>query len=280
MESKKAVGLIHSLHWPLAKKNDANHYTASKGVVAFMGALIDWISQPSTAGNLLIVAMPGVGDVGKLAIDAVNTELDAEPIARILHPTLPPLARLDENGLLAPPHILLSRVDIDGKQVFTLTGDAQPMTPEGQHDLAVTVLELFEGGEVLVLAGMSAEAQRKEVFTITSSSSYRIELESMGVDVRRDEPKAGVIGMAALITAIGPIKNVKSSCTIATTVGNSADPVAAQLLLETIRKWWSLPLPVPIDATSRLADKLREIHPQKADDLVSELSESPDSIYM
>ncbi len=245
-----------------------------------MGALIDWISQPQTHGNLLIVAMPGVGDVGKLAIDAVNTELDAEPIARILHPTLPPLARLDENGLLVPPHILLSRVEIDGKEVFTLTGDAQPMTPEGQHELAVTVLELFEGGEVLVLAGMSAEAQRKEVFSITSSSSYRIELESMGVDVRRDEPKAGVIGMAALITAIGPIKNVKTSCTIATTVGNSADPVAAQLLLETIRKWWSLPLPVPIDATARLAAKLKEIHPQKADDMVSELSESPDSIYM
>ncbi|MBT4066615.1 MAG: hypothetical protein HOE76_05290 [Euryarchaeota archaeon] len=245
-----------------------------------MGALIDWISQPQTHGNLLIVAMPGVGDVGKLAIDAVNTELDAEPIARILHPTLPPLARLDENGLLVPPHILLSRVEIDGKEVFTLTGDAQPMTPEGQHELAVTVLELFEGGEVLVLAGMSAEAQRKEVFSITSSSSYRIELESMGVDVRRDEPKAGVIGMAALITAIGPIKNVKTSCTIATTVGNSADPVAAQFLLETIRKWWSLPLPVPIDATARLAAKLKEIHPQKADDLVSELSESPDSIYM
>jgi len=274
------VGLIHSLHWPQAKKNDANHYTASKAVGSFMGALIDWISQPQTHGNLLIVAMPGVGDVGKLAIDAVNTELDAEPIARILHPTLPPLARLDENGLLVPPHILLSRVEIDGKEVFTLTGDAQPMTPEGQHELAVTVLELFEGGEVLVLAGMSAEAQRKEVFSITSSSSYRIELESMGVDVRRDEPKAGVIGMAALITAIGPIKNVKTSCTIATTVGNSADPVAAQFLLETIRKWWSLPLPVPIDATARLAAKLKEIHPQKADDLVSELSESPDSIYM
>ena len=100
------------------------------------------------------------------------------------------------------------------------------------------------------------------------------------VDVRRDEPKAGVIGMAALITAIGPVKNVKTSCTIATTVGNSADPVAAQLLLETIRKWWSLPLPIPIDATERLAIKLKEMHPGKAEDLISELSESPDSIYM
>ena len=245
-----------------------------------MGALIDWISQPSTADGLLLVAMPGVGDVGKLAIDAVNTELDAEPVARILHPALPPLAKLDDNGLLVPPHILLSRVQIDGRDVFTLTGDAQPMTPEGQFEVATAVLELFEGGEALVLAGMSAQADRKDIFTITSSSSYRIELESAGVDVRRDEPAAGVIGMAALITALGPVKDVKTSCTIATTVGNSADPVAAQLLLETIRKWWSLPLPVPIDATQRLADKLKDMHPEKAEDMISELSESPDSIYM
>ena len=245
-----------------------------------MGALIDWISRPKTAGGRLLVAMPGVGDVGKLAIDAVNCELDAEPVARIIHPSLPPLARLDDDGLLAPPHILLSRLDIDGQEIFTLTGDAQPMTPEGQHDLATEVLGLFEGGEVLVLAGMAAPAERKEVFSITSSSVYRIELEKNGVDVRRNEPKSGVIGMAALITALGPVKNVKTCCTIATTIGNSVDPVAAQLLLETIRKWWTLPLPIPIDATQRLADKLKEMHPDKAEDLISELSESQNSIYM
>ena len=245
-----------------------------------MGALIDWISQPKTAGGRLLVAMPGVGDVGKLAIDAVNCELDAEPVARIIHRSLPPLARLDDDGLLAPPHILLSRLYIDGQEIFTLTGDAQPMTPEGQHDLAAEVLDLFEGGEVLVLAGMAAPAERKEVFSITSSSVYRIELEKNGVDVRRNEPKSGVIGMAALITALGPVKNVKTCCTIATTIGNSVDPVAAQLLLETIRKWWALPLPIPIDATQRLADKLKEMHPDKAEDLISELSESQNSIYM
>ena len=245
-----------------------------------MGVLIDWISQPETAGGQLLVAMPGVGDVGKLAIDAVNCELDAEPIARLCHPSLPPLAKLDEDGLLVPPHILLSRIEVDGKKVFTLTGDAQPMTPEGQHDMAIAILNLFRGGEVLVLAGMAAEAERKEVFSICSSSKYRIKLEGQGVDVRRDEPKAGVIGMAALITAFGPIHDVDSSCTIATTVGSSADPVAAQRLLETIRKWWSLPLPIPIDATTRLAAKLKILHPQKAEDHIASMQESPDSIYM
>ena len=86
-----------------------------------MGVLIDWISQPQTAGGLLLVAMPGVGDVGKLAVDAVNSELDAEPVARIIHPSLPPLAKLDENGLLAPPHILLSKLEIDGKEITNLS---------------------------------------------------------------------------------------------------------------------------------------------------------------
>ncbi len=33
---------------------------------------------------------------------------------RIIHPSLPPLAKLDENGLLTPPHILLSKLEIDG----------------------------------------------------------------------------------------------------------------------------------------------------------------------
>ena len=277
---KRAVGQKHCLHWRQAKKNDANHYTAPKNASCFMSVLIDWVSETNTLGGTLLVAMPGVGDVGKLAIDAVNTELDAEPIARLIHPSLPPLAKLDGNGLLKPPHILLSRLEIDGREIFTLTGDAQPMTPEGQSEMAQSVLELFEEGEVVVLAGMSAEAERKDVFCITSSSEYRIELEKNGVDVRRDEPKAGVIGMAALITALGPVKNVRTSCNIATTIGNSADPVAAQLLLETIRRWWSLPLPVPIDATQRLANKLKEMHPGKPNDLISELSDSPNSIYM
>jgi proteasome assembly chaperone (PAC2) family protein len=247
---------------------------------AVMGALIDWISQPTTEGETLLVAMPGVGDVGKLAIDAINIELDAEPIARIIHPALPPLAKLDEDGLLQPPHVLLSRIEIDGKALFTLTGDAQPMTPEGQHELAKEIIQIFKGGEVIVLAGMISSADRKEIFAVTGNSEYRIKLEKSGVDVRRNEPEAGIIGMAALITALGPIFSVNSSCVIATTIGKSIDPVAAQLMLETIRNWWNLPLPIPIDATQRLADKLKQLHPGKAEDLISEMSESANSIYM
>ena len=39
-------------------------------------------------------------------------------------------------------------------------------------------------------------------------------------------------------------------------------------------------LPIPIDATQRLADKLKQLHPEKAEDLIGEMSESANSIYM
>ena len=64
---------------------------------------------------------------------------------------------------------------------------------------------------------------RKDVFVVPSTSGYRIDLESQGIDVRRDEPSAGAIGMAALMASMGPIYGINSALTIATTIGTSAD---------------------------------------------------------
>ena len=63
------------------------------------------------------------------------------------------------------------------------------MTPEGQHELAREIVENFKGGEIIVLAGMSAEPERKDIFAVTSNAEYRIALEKQGVDVRRGGTK-------------------------------------------------------------------------------------------
>ena len=53
----------------------------------------------------VLIAFPGVGNMGKVAVDSICTLEDSLEIAR-LHPVgLPPHAELDEDGLLAPPHL-------------------------------------------------------------------------------------------------------------------------------------------------------------------------------
>ena len=103
--------------------------------------------------------------------------------------------------------------------------------------MAREILQWLESqgvSSLYVLAGLMDAPSRKEVFVVASSASHRIDLEAAGVDVRRDEPKSGAIGLAALIASNGPLFNIQSACAIATTVGSSGDVFASQRLLESL----------------------------------------------
>ena len=84
-------------------------------------------------GSTVLIAFPGVGNIGKVALDNLRDLEDTVERAR-LHPVgLPPLAELDEDGLLAPPHFsLCESITKTGTSLLTLTGKAQPNEPSHQ----------------------------------------------------------------------------------------------------------------------------------------------------
>ncbi|MCH1540057.1 MAG: PAC2 family protein [Candidatus Poseidonia sp.] len=247
---------------------------------------IEWRGPRTTIGehHVLMVAFPGVGNVGKVAIESIWKLNDAQEIAR-LHPSgLPPLATLDDDGLLSPPHLSLRLTTTEaGLNVLTLTGPSQPNEPSAQSQMALDLMEFFQQEkvrEVLVLTGMMDEPNRKETFMVASSSSHRIDLEGRGVDVRRDEPKGGAIGVSALLASMGPLFGMPSSCVITTTVGSSGDILASQRLIEHLNRWYNLGLSVPNEGNEWLKRRLENIAPSKGEDLVAELSASHDAFYM
>ena len=95
-----------------------------------MPLLIDTTGEHGLpTADLLLFALPGVGDVGKNAIEMLNESSQAERVARFIHPGLAPLARLDEDGLLAPPHLYAS--------LFTTPSGQRVMTILGQDNRAI-----------------------------------------------------------------------------------------------------------------------------------------------
>lgn len=251
-----------------------------------MGLHIEWREGHSSVGEhaLMMFALPGVGNVGKVAVEGLKSAHLCSQIARLHHSALPPLATLDEQGLLAPPHLSLSSIEsITGKRIIMLTGDSQPLEPEHQGTMAREIMHWLEQQgitSVFVLAGLMDAPTRKETFIVASNASHRIDLESMGVDVRRDEPKSGAIGLAALMASIGPLYNINSACAIATTVGSSGDVFASQRLLEALDEWFNLGVALPSGIQTKLTEKLAALAPQQTPDYVSELTESPDAFYM
>ena len=236
------------------------------------------------SADLVLFALPGVGDVGKNAVELLNEANEATPIARFIHPGLTPLARLDEDGLLAPPHLLVKRIDLEGgASILTITGRGQPSESFQQYDFTTELLKhLSDSGvkEIIVLAGLMSAPDVKEAFAVATSSPHRVNLEERGVDVRRDQPSGGAIGMSALMASLAPMFGLSSVCAMATTVGASGDVHASIRLLKFLSDGWNLDVRLPEDATSALLAKLNELAPNANTDHVRELMEEPDAFYI
>ena len=250
-----------------------------------MTLLVDVLDEDGLLdSNLVLFALPGVGDVGKNAIELLNEANNAIPVARFIHPGLTPLARLDEDGLLAPPHLLAKRIEVPGGQsILTITGRGQPTESFQQHDFSTELLKHLSNSkidEIIVLAGLMSTPEIKEAFAVATSSSHRVNLEKRGIDVRRDQPSGGAIGMSALIASLAPMFGLPSVCAMATTVGASGDVHASIRLLEFISKGWNLNVQLPEDATSNVLAKLNELAPNGTTDHVRELMEEPDAFYI
>ena len=251
-----------------------------------MSLIVEWRGSNNRIGeaDILFIALPGVGNIGKTCLEALNELNEGIEIARLHHTALPPLATLDDDGLLSPPHFSLKKViSGTGKKIVTISGTSQPLEPQNQGFMAREIMEFIKQESIeisVVLAGMVDEPSRKETFIVPSSAKFRIELEERGANVRRDEPSSGAIGMAALLASLGPVYEVNTACAIATSVGASGDSHAAGRLLSSIDDWFSLGIELPKDTQKNILDKLADIAPNNKQNYVAEMSQSHDGFYL
>ena len=211
--------------------------------------------------DLMLHAVPGVGNVGKLVTDSLVNTHESTLVARILHPDLPPHATLNEDGILTPPSLDIHSVILpDGCNILTLSSNFQPLTPAGQYEVASSLLECCkeaEIGRLLILAGLSAEPGNEAVHVVCASEEDVNAITEMGVEVSKEHPAAGIIGMTGMVSSLAPTFNQPAACVIAETVGTSVDSVAADRLVAFLKDSFKLDLGLELDNTKATAEKLK-----------------------
>jgi len=224
-----------------------------------------WVSEARPRGGPCFVAFPGVGDIGLLALSMIESSLPSSIVAEIFDPALPPLATLDERGVLRPPHHI---------------GAGQANTPIDQHRTAMELVDVLHGfDEVVGLAGFKSGAMDRRAFFVATSSEGLSTMEAAGRRVSTTEPSAGCIGVLALLASLGPHKGLATSLAIATTMGASQDRFAAHRLLGLLDDAFSLGLPEQHDIEADLRGRLSDRAPVHVENHVAELVEGPDAFY-
>tara|TARA_B100001769_G_C22076508_1_gene579758 strand:- start:32 stop:793 length:762 start_codon:yes stop_codon:yes gene_type:complete len=210
--------------------------------------------------SAILEAVPGVGNVGKIVVDALVEKHPSRTIGWILHPDFPPHATLSKDGLLAPPRLEINSVILpDGKTIITIGGDLQPMTANGQYEVAESILAMAKENntpKILVLAGLAAGAEDRNIHVICADLDVKKSLQEIDINVTDEQPKSGMIGIAGLLISLSPLHGVPTIGLVAETIGASADTLAADRLSAWIEQGLELPLDLDLDSTEKTAKKL------------------------
>ena len=212
--------------------------------------------------SMVLEAVPGVGNVGKILVDGLIEKHPSRTIGWILHPDFPPHATMSDEGLIGPPRLDILEVILpNGESVCIVTGVMQPMTAPGQFEVAESILRLAsdsEASRLLVLAGLAAEPECRAIYAVCSDRGFRKDLEKADIDVSRNQPEGGMIGVAGMVLSLSVTLEVPSLGVIAETVGASSDVLAADRMAKWIEQAFEIPLDLDLDTTKETAAKLME----------------------
>ncbi len=223
---------------------------------------IHWMDGANSLpdGMVYIEALPGVGNVGKIIVDALIEEHESECIAWIMHPDFPPHSTM-KDGLLRPPRIEIHQVLLPmGLPVIVLTGDSQPLTPTGQYEVADKILNMLDDADselLLILVGLQADVEDRSIHLVCSDADTRDAFAERGVTASTTAPEAGMIGMAGLLAGMAPLRSVPAACAVAETLGSTVDVITGQRLATWVEEKLGIALDISIDTTESTAERIR-----------------------
>lgn len=220
-------------------------------------------NEPELDNAILIEGLPGVGNVGKLAVEHLVDEIEAEKLADIYSIYFPPQVLVDDDGVskLVKNELYFKKsVNEDKNDLIILTGDYQGMTPQGQYKLTDKILTLADekGVEKIISLGGYGQGETVDEPRVLGAATDPKLVEVMkehDVTFSKEHPSSGIVGASGLLLGLGKeMHDIDAICLMGETSGYFVDPGAAQAVLEILADYIGLTLDY-----DELEDKAEEV---------------------
>ncbi len=162
-------------------------------------------------GNpLMIVGLPGIGNVGKIAVDFLIDELKAKKVLDFFSYSFPNAVFINEESLIDVPIIEVYYKKLSGADLFLVGGDIQPIDDVGCYEFCELLLneyKKFGGKRLITLGGVGLQHVPKEPKIYCSGNSKRfINAFTKGVNVEKKVyGKVGpIIGVSGVLLGMAP----------------------------------------------------------------------------
>jgi len=219
-------------------------------------------NNPKLKDPIFIEGLPGIGNVGKLAVEHLIEITKAKKFAELYSKDFPPQVFINPDGtvkLVNNEFYYRKATKKNQRDLILLTGDYQGLSSKGQYDLVESILDVIQElgvKQMYTLGGYGLGHEIKDpkvLFATTDKHLVKI-IKKYGAVFKKNEPGGGIIGASGLLLGLGKNRGLEGVCFMGETPGYLVDPKSAKAVLKIVTKLTN----IDIDF-SRLEEKAKEI---------------------
>jgi len=218
--------------------------------------------KPKLKNPIFIEGLPGIGNVGKLAVEHFIDSINAIKFAEIYSKDFPPQVFINLDGtvkLVNNEFFYWKAKKFNQRDMILLTGDYQALSSNGQYELAEKILDIaqeFNVKEIYTLGGygLGHEIKEPKVLCATTDKDLVKTMKKYGAVFKKNEPGGGIVGASGLLLGLGEMRGIKGVCLMGETPGYLVDPRSAKAVLSILSKITNIEINL-----SALEQKAKEI---------------------
>ncbi|MEM5778680.1 MAG: proteasome assembly chaperone family protein [Candidatus Aenigmatarchaeota archaeon] len=217
--------------------------------------------KPKLKNPICIVGLPGIGNIGRIAIGYMVHILKAKKFAELYSPYFFPFVMIHNNMVhtLKNEFYYLKTKEHD---LILLIGDCQTYDPKGHYEVVGKILEFLKelGCKFIITVGGFGTGkvfEKPTVFGSVNDPSLLKEYKNYGINFDVSGQIGTIVGASGLLVGLSKLYGMKGLVLLGETTGFPimTDPTAAEAVLEILEKI----LKIKIDLT-KLDERVKAMH--------------------
>jgi len=188
---------------------------------------IDLVNKkPALKNPILIEGLPGIGNVGKVAVDFIIEEMKAVPLYDVFSFTFPHSVFVKENNLVELPSIKIYYKNHKGHDLLFLAGDVQPIDEVSSYEFSEKIIDIaqqFRCKEIITLGGIGLQdVPRKPKVYCTGNSKAIIKRykQLAKVNDKLYGVVGPIVGVSGLLLGLSQKRKIQAISFLAETYGH------------------------------------------------------------
>ncbi|KXB04727.1 hypothetical protein AKJ49_01770 [candidate division MSBL1 archaeon SCGC-AAA382A03] len=211
-----------------------------------MSSNLTYLKETDFENTIAVAGLPGIALIGKMAVEYLIQDLEAEKFAELTSDKFPGWA-IRENGIIRDLKIYFHKANIENldRELILITADAQASSSPGQHELSQEIVEMLSNQGVETIVTMAAFLDSEEKKSPIVGAGTDTETVKMLKDHDVGILEGGrIVGMNGLLVTMGAERGMNGFCLLGTTEGKDNDPEASKNVLSKFSEIFDLNLDI------------------------------------